>query len=83
MGAKGLICMSNGKQRHKMIITPVWGTPAFDDWEKIPRLHTVSISKLDGSDLIDWAKRANLRQRFMQKPLKVGEKFASSCRNTG
>lgn len=60
MGAKGLICMSNGKQRHKMIITPVWGTPAFDDREKIPRLHTVSISKLDGSDIIDWAKKGQL-----------------------
>ena len=60
MGAKGLICMSNGKQRHKMIITPVWGTPAFDDRDKIPRLHTVSISKLDGGDLIDWAKKGQL-----------------------
>ena len=29
-GAKGMICMSAGKQRHKMIITPVWGTPEFD-----------------------------------------------------
>src|SRR5262245_13149282 len=29
-GARGMICMSAGRQRHKMIITPVWGTPEFE-----------------------------------------------------
>ena len=60
MGARGMICMSNGQQRHKMIITPVWGTPGFDERDKIPRLHVVSISKLDGDELISWAKSGEL-----------------------
>jgi aminopeptidase YwaD len=47
-GALGMICMSAGKQRHKMIITPVWGTPEFDQAKKIPRVHVCSVSKVDG-----------------------------------
>lgn len=47
-GAKGMICMSAGKQRHKMIITPVWGTPEFDQAARIPRVHVVSVAKPDG-----------------------------------
>lgn len=50
-GALGMICMSAGKQRHKMIITPVWGTPEFDQTSKIPRLHVASISAVDGARL--------------------------------
>ena len=44
-GARGMICMSAGKQRHKMIITPVWGTPEFDQAKSIPRVHVVSIAR--------------------------------------
>ena len=55
-GAKGLICMSAGKQRHKMIITPVWGTPEFEQASKIPRIHVVSISKVDGDKIVDSLK---------------------------
>lgn len=51
-GAKGMICMSAGKQRHKMIITPVWGTPEFDDVNKIPRVYAVSITKPDGEKIL-------------------------------
>jgi aminopeptidase YwaD len=51
-GAKGMICMSAGKQRHKMIITPVWGTPEFDQTKNIPRVHVVSISKTDGDKIV-------------------------------
>jgi Predicted aminopeptidases len=51
-GAKGMICMSAGKQRHKMTITPVWGTPEFDQAKDIPRLHLVSISKTDGDRIL-------------------------------
>ena len=47
-GAIGMISMSAGKQRHKMIVTPVWGTPEFDQVSTIPRLHVVSISAVDG-----------------------------------
>ena len=59
-GARGMICMSAGKQRHKMIITPVWGTPGFDEAERIPRVHVASISGEDGRPLIDWAKAGTL-----------------------
>lgn len=50
-GAIGMICMSAGKQRHKMIITPVWGTPEFDQAATIPQLAVVSISGDDGKRL--------------------------------
>lgn len=60
-GAKGLICMSAGKQRHKMIITPVWGTPEFDQARKIPRVHVVSISKVDGDRILDKMKAGPVR----------------------
>ena len=55
-GARGMICMSAGRQRHKMIITPVWGTPGHDEVERIPRVHVASISGEDGRPLIEWAK---------------------------
>ena len=48
-GALGMVSMSAGKQRHKMIITPVWGTPEFDQTSAIPKLHVVSISGHDGA----------------------------------
>jgi hypothetical protein len=48
-GALGMVSMSAGKQRHKMIITPVWGTPEFDQTAAIPKLHVVSISGHDGA----------------------------------
>ena len=60
-GARGLICMSAGKQRHKMIITPVWGTPEFDQVEKIPRVHVVSIAKTDGDTIIAHMKAGAVR----------------------
>lgn len=60
-GAKGMICMSAGKQRHKMIITPVWGTPEFDQKSEIPRVHVVSIAKTDGDGIIDDLKRGPVR----------------------
>jgi hypothetical protein len=44
-----MVSMSAGKQRHKMIITPVWGTPEFDQTASIPQLHVVSISGVDGA----------------------------------
>ena len=60
MSAAGMICMSAGKARHKMIITPVWGTPGFDEADKIPRVHVASIAGDDGRELIDWAKAGAL-----------------------
>lgn len=59
-GAKGIICMSAGKQRHKMIITPVWGTPGFDQAKNIPRIHAVSISAEDGKKLVSLAEKGEL-----------------------
>jgi len=60
-GAKGLIAMSAGKQRHKMIITPVWGTPEFDQIDKIPRLHVASIAGTDGQRIVKDAKASTVR----------------------
>jgi hypothetical protein len=50
-GALGMICISAGQQRHKMIITPVWGTPEFDQIELIPRVHVCSVAKPDGAKI--------------------------------
>ena len=60
-GARGMICMSAGVQRHKMIITPVWGTPEFDQAGSIPRLHVVSIAGTDGERIIAALKRGPVR----------------------
>jgi Zn-dependent M28 family amino/carboxypeptidase len=60
-GARGMICMSAGKQRHKMIITPVWGTPEFDQANSIPRLHVVSIAKTDGDPIVAALKEGPVR----------------------
>ena len=60
-GAKGLICMSAGKQRHKMIITPVWGTPEFEQAKNIPRVHVVSIAKTDGDKIVESLKSGSVR----------------------
>ncbi|MBN9064657.1 MAG: hypothetical protein BGP06_03645 [Rhizobiales bacterium 65-9] len=60
-GALGMICMSAGKQRHKMIITPVWGTPEFDQTKKIPRLHVVSISAVDGKRIEEDLKKGPVK----------------------
>jgi hypothetical protein len=51
-GARGMISMSAGKQRHKMIITPIWGTPEFEQVNDIPRVPVVSIAKTDGDPLV-------------------------------
>ena len=60
-GARGMICMSAGNQRHKMIITPVWGTPEFDQAKSIPRVHVVSIAKTDGDPVIEMLKAGPVR----------------------
>lgn len=59
-GAKGMICLSAGRQRHKMIITPVWGTPGFDEAGNIPRVHVVSIAGEDGGEIRSWAAEGKL-----------------------
>jgi len=60
-GAAAAICMSAGHQRHKMTISPVWGTPGFDEVDKIPKLHLASISGDDGARLRPWAEAGTLR----------------------
>src|SRR5262249_17725401 len=51
-GARGMISMSAGKQRHKMIITPIWGTPEFEQVNTIPRVRVVPIDKTDGAPMV-------------------------------
>src|SRR5262249_16895086 len=60
-GALGMICMSAGKQRHKMIITPIWGTPEFEQVNNIPRVPVVSIAKTDGDLLTAALKEGPVR----------------------
>jgi hypothetical protein len=64
-GARGMICMSAGKQRHKMIITPVWGTPEFQQVDRIPRLAVVSIAKSDGDRIIAALHEGRVRATLM------------------
>jgi Peptidase family M28 len=60
-GARGMICMSAGRQRHKMIITPIWGTPEFEQVNCIPRLPVVSIAKTDGDPLVAALQEGHVR----------------------
>src|SRR5262245_38567286 len=60
-GARGMICMSAGRQRHKMIITPVWGTPEFDQAKSIPRIHVVSIARTDGDPIVELIRPGPVR----------------------
>ena len=60
-GARGMISMSAGKQRHKMIVTPVWGTPEFDQVNNIPRIAVVSIAKTDGDRVVAALKDGHVR----------------------
>jgi hypothetical protein len=64
-GARGMICMSAGRQRHKMIITPVWGTPEFDQAAGIPRVHAVSIAKDDGDRMVGALKEGPVRATIL------------------
>jgi hypothetical protein len=60
-GAAAMVAMSEGHMRHKMIVTPVWGTPTLEEKETIPRIPVVSISGDDGAPLRDMAKSGNLK----------------------
>src|SRR5215471_67714 len=60
-GARGMISMSAGKQRHKMIITPIWGTPEFEQVNNIPRVPVVSIAKTDGDPMVAALKESPVR----------------------
>jgi Iap family predicted aminopeptidase len=60
-GAAAMVTMSEGHMRHKMIVTPVWGTPSLEDKEKIPRIPVVSISGDDGAPLREMAKAGALK----------------------
>ncbi len=60
-GAIGLVTMSEGHMKHKMIASPVWGTPGGDDYRLIPRIPVVSISGDDGEKLKRLAKSGQMR----------------------
>jgi len=60
-GAAAMVAMSEGHMRHKMIVTPVWGTPSLDEKDTIPRIPVVSISGDDGAPLREMAKRGTLK----------------------
>ena len=59
-GAAALIGMSEGRSRHKLIATPVWGIPSLEDKNKIPRIPIASISGEDGAELIRLARSGRL-----------------------
>ena len=60
-GATAMISMSEGHMRHKMIVTPVWGTPSLDEKDSVPRIPVVSISGDDGAPLREIAQAGNLK----------------------
>jgi hypothetical protein len=55
-GAAALIGMSDSHAAHKLIASPVWGTPGLKDKDKIPRIPVASISRPDGDHLLKLAK---------------------------
>ncbi len=60
-GAAAMVAMSEGHMRHKMIVTPVWGTPSLEEKDSIPRIPVVSISGDDGAPLREMAQTATLK----------------------
>jgi hypothetical protein len=60
-GAAAMVAMSEGHMRHKMIVTPVWGTPSLEEKDNIPRIPVVSISGEEGAPLRDMAQTAPLK----------------------
>ena len=60
-GAAVIIFMSEGHVRHKMIVTPVWGTPSLEEKDRIPRIPVISISGEDGRELRDLAQKGTLK----------------------
>src|SRR5262249_55131599 len=67
-GARGMICMSAGKQRHKMIITPVWGTAECDQARDIPRVRGARIAKTDGERITAALGRGHVRATLSADP---------------
>jgi hypothetical protein len=60
-GASAMVAMSEGHMRHKMIVTPVWGTPGLEEKGMIPRIPVVSISGDDGAPLRQLAQAGSLK----------------------
>ena len=60
-GAAAMVAMSEGHMRHKMIVTPVWGTPDLEEKNMIPRIPVVSISGDDGAPLRELALAGTLK----------------------
>jgi len=60
-GAAAMVAMSEGHMRHKMIVTPVWGTPSLDEKDRIPRIPVVSISGDDGAPIREMARAGTVR----------------------
>ena len=51
-GAAAVVCVTDGPQRHKMTLSPVWGSPATDaELARMPRLPVATVNKPDGERL--------------------------------
>lgn len=50
-GVKAVVFANQGEVVHNMIATTIWGTPSADQLDRLPTVHAVSISKLDGDRL--------------------------------
>ncbi len=51
--AKGVICLNRDPLVHEMIVSPVWGSPAPDALEQLPRIPVVSVARREG----DWLRQ--------------------------
>lgn len=65
-GVAGLIFVNEGEVAHNMIATTIWGTPAMDQLDRLPRLSAVSVSRPVGEQL-----KARLAQGQLQVRMKT------------
>ncbi|MDR7419163.1 MAG: M28 family peptidase [Armatimonadota bacterium] len=56
-GAAGLVCLNRDPLVHEMIVSPVWGSPARDDLDRLPKIPVVSVAATDGDRLREIVKR--------------------------
>ncbi|MDR7543084.1 MAG: M28 family peptidase [Armatimonadota bacterium] len=80
-GAAGLVCLNRDPLVHEMIVSPVWGNPAPDDLDRLPRIPVVSVAAEHGDRLRDLVKggavwlhlRTQVDTGWRRTPILIGE----------
>jgi len=52
-GCVGMICRSKSHRQHRLIISPVWGSPSAEEYVRLPRIPVASVNAEDGKRLAE------------------------------